>query len=46
MRRVIVHRFHNYLIFYRVSESSINVARVLHGAQDVDTILSMEAQPN
>ncbi len=46
MRRIVIRRFHNYLIFYRGSKSSIHVVRVLHGAQDVYAILSMEAQPN
>ena len=46
MRRIVIRRFQNYLIFYRVPESSIRVIRVLHGAQDVYAILSMEAQHN
>ena len=32
-------RFEKYLIFYRVTEKEIQIFRVLHGAQDVQSIL-------
>jgi plasmid stabilization system protein ParE len=34
LRRIVVPRFYNYLIFYRVEDASIDVIRVLHGARD------------
>jgi toxin ParE1/3/4 len=33
-------RFKNYLVFYRPIEGGIDVARVLHGARDLDVILA------
>lgn len=30
----------SYLIFYRISQTSIDVIRVLHGSRDIDNILS------
>ncbi len=34
-----VHGFPSYVIFYRIRVDSVEVARVLHGAQDLDAIL-------
>ena len=34
--------FENHLIFYRVTEEAIEVFRVLHGARDIEAILSEE----
>jgi toxin ParE1/3/4 len=44
MRCLILRRFDNYIIFYRVSESSIHIDRVLHGARDIITILESGVQ--
>lgn len=33
----------SYLIFYRVGDGVIEIARILHGARDVDAILGGEA---
>jgi plasmid stabilization system protein ParE len=34
--------FRDYLIFYRVTEESVEILRVLHGARDIDTLLFPE----
>ena len=36
----------SYLIFYRVEPKQISVVHILHGARDVDEMLSMEGQPS
>jgi toxin ParE1/3/4 len=36
-----VPRFPNHLIFYIVSESKVEIIRVLHGARDIPTILEL-----
>ena len=33
-------RFRNYLVFYTCSANQVDVIRVLHGAQDIDSIMS------
>jgi toxin ParE1/3/4 len=35
-------RFRNYLIFYRLIESGIEVIHVLHGSRDFETLLEVE----
>lgn len=42
LRRWQVPGFENHLIFYRVTEEAITVIRVLHGARDIESILSDE----
>ncbi len=42
LRRWRVPGFENHLIFYRVTEEAIEVIRVLHGARDIEGILSEE----
>lgn len=42
LRRWRVPGFENHLIFYRVTEEAIEVIRVLHGARDIEAILSEE----
>ena len=42
LRRRRVPGFENHLIFYRVSEEAIEVIRVLHGARDIESILTEE----
>ena len=42
LRRWRVPGFENHLIFYRVTDESIEVIRVLHGARDIESILSEE----
>lgn len=37
-----VHHFENYLVFYRVLEESLEIARVLHGSRDIWTLLGIE----
>ena len=37
--------FENYLIFYRSTDLSLEVVRVLHGAQDLQRILGLPKQP-
>jgi toxin ParE1/3/4 len=37
-----MHRFANWLIFYRPADDGIEVIRVLHGARDVDALLADE----
>lgn len=32
----------NYVIFYRVSETKLEISRVLHGARDLSSILTQE----
>jgi toxin ParE1/3/4 len=39
-------RFKNYLVFYRPTPDGIEVARVLHGARDIQSILAEEFAPN
>jgi toxin ParE1/3/4 len=43
LRMWIVSEFRNYLIFYITPEGAIEIARVLHGAQDIKSILEDEA---
>jgi len=42
LRRWRVPGFENHLIFYRVTDESIEIIRVLHGARDIESILSEE----
>ena len=42
VRRMPVHGFDAYLIFYVVTEESVDVIRVLHGARDIEGILGDE----
>lgn len=37
-----IHKFENYLIFYRPLPDGIEVVRVLHGARDIDSLLEGE----
>src|SRR5713226_8246174 len=37
-----VTRFRNYLVFYRPTTTGIEVLRVLHGARDIESLLSGE----
>jgi toxin ParE1/3/4 len=39
-------RFKSYLVFYRPTPDGIEVARVLHGARDIQSILADEFGPN
>ena len=39
LRRCTVHGFHNYVIYYFAFSDGIEVVRLLHGAQDRQTIL-------
>jgi toxin ParE1/3/4 len=39
LRRWRVPRFGNYLIFYRVTDETVTIVRVLHGARDIERIL-------
>ncbi len=39
-----IKRFEKYLIFYRVSETAIEVLRVLHSAQEIEEILEREGE--
>ncbi len=32
--------FENFLIFYTISEGSIDVIRVLHGSRDIESVFS------
>src|SRR5262245_35031089 len=34
-----VRGFDNYLVFYRISSRAISIARVLHGARDIESLL-------
>ena len=36
VRRWPVRGFRNYLVFFRVEESSVDIVRVLHGAREID----------
>jgi len=40
VRRIPVTGFENYLIFYMVNATGIDVIRVLHGARDIDNIFA------
>lgn len=42
VRRWAVPEFRSYLIFYRLTERSIEVLRVLHGARDLEPLLLEE----
>lgn len=35
--------FHRYLVFYRGSEESVDIVRVLHSARDIETVLLGES---
>lgn len=39
IRQYPIRGFKNYLIFYRATESEVEVLRVLHGARDLEAIL-------
>jgi toxin ParE1/3/4 len=43
LRRFPMHEFENWLIFYRPTETGIEVLRVLHGARDITSILDDSA---
>ncbi|MCG3199628.1 MAG: hypothetical protein GHCLOJNM_04152 [bacterium] len=45
LRMFAIERFEKYLIFYRVTESAIEVVRVLHSAQDIEGILVRDESP-
>lgn len=38
-----VPKFQNHLIFYRATEEELFIIRVLHGAQDIETIFKADA---
>jgi toxin ParE1/3/4 len=40
MRRFPVKDFEKYLIFYLPHKQGIDVIRILHGAQDIDSLIS------
>lgn len=40
LRRRRMPQFGNYLVFYRVTEDAVQIVRVLHGARDLESILS------
>lgn len=42
VRSRLIKDFENYLVFYRATESGIDVLRVLRGARDIDSILKDE----
>lgn len=43
LRRWYVKGFRKYLIFYRVQETSIEIVRILQGAQNIDRIIADQA---
>lgn len=43
LRRGRIARFPNHLIFYRIIDESIEIVRILHGARDIDRLLSADA---
>jgi hypothetical protein len=42
-RKIVVERFENYLIFYRVTEDTLFIERVLYGGRDIEQILEGDA---
>lgn len=44
LRKWKIKGFQNYLIFYRVTEESIEIVRILNGSQDLDRILGDKTQ--
>jgi toxin ParE1/3/4 len=40
IRRWFIPGFKNHLIFYRVSDTAVEIVRVLHGAQNIEAILA------
>jgi toxin ParE1/3/4 len=42
LRMVILPGFGNYLLFYLTPEGGVDIVRVLHGARDIDSLLSEE----
>ena len=42
LRSWTIRSFENYLIFYRIDDSNIEIVRVLHGARNLGTILADE----
>lgn len=42
LRRWPVPGFESYLVFYRPTEDGVEVARVLHGARDIESILQAD----
>jgi len=42
LRRWPVPGFRNYLIFYRPTETGVNIVRVLHGSRDITAALQEE----
>jgi toxin ParE1/3/4 len=37
--------FSNFLIFYRVTQRSVQIVRILHGAQDIPRVLGRTGRP-
>jgi toxin ParE1/3/4 len=42
LRQFPIKDFENWLVFYRYTDSALDVVRVLHGARDIDPILTLE----
>lgn len=42
LRSIGVPGFRNYLVFYTVDSEAVVIVRVLHGSQDIDSILAEE----
>ncbi|MEA5566780.1 type II toxin-antitoxin system RelE/ParE family toxin [Anabaena sp. UHCC 0399] len=38
IRQISIKAFTKYLIFYRITESEVDILRVIHGARDIDSI--------
>ena len=44
IRQQSIKGFRKYLIFYRITESEIDILRVIHGARDIETILDEDLE--
>ncbi|MEH2090190.1 type II toxin-antitoxin system RelE/ParE family toxin [Nostoc sp.] len=44
IRQVSIKGFQKYLIFYRITESAIDILRVIHGARDIELIFDEDLE--
>ncbi|BBD66128.1 plasmid stabilization system [Nostoc commune NIES-4072] len=44
IRQISIKGFQRYLIFYRITESAIDILRVIHGARDIELIFDEDLE--
>lgn len=44
IRQISIKGFNKYLIFYRITESEVDILRVIHGARDIEAIFNEDLE--